>query len=111
MEGFSQQGNCLQSAIGVPNVEGQDQRVESVGRGVFLPFNNSPFCDLSMILVGINWTSGGGSGKTKLVRKKQGHSIEEDEDDEDVQMLNNVPLKKRNSFNKKDTQEDNESRK
>jgi len=39
MEGFSQQGNCLQSAIGVPNVEGQDQRVESIGRGVFLPWN------------------------------------------------------------------------
>lgn len=91
MEQFSQQGNCLQSVIEVPNVEGQDQRVESIGRGVFLPSSlNSPFCDFNMILAGTNWTSGG-SGKTKLVRRKQGHSIEEDE--EDLQMLNNVTLK------------------
>jgi hypothetical protein len=52
---------------------------------------NSPFCDLSIFLACANWTNGRGSGKTKLVRRKQGHSIEEDE--EDLQILNNVPLK------------------
>jgi hypothetical protein len=40
-----------------------------------------------MIFVGKNWTSGGRSGK-----RKRGHLVEEkDEDDEDLQMLNNVP--------------------
>jgi hypothetical protein len=82
-----------QSAIEVPNVEGQDQRVEGIRRGVFLLSSlNSPFCDLSMILVGTNWTSGGRSGKTKLVKRNRGHLVEEkDVDDEDLQMLNNVP--------------------
>jgi hypothetical protein len=62
-----------QSAIEVPNVEGQDQRVEGIGRGVFLlSLLNSPFCDLSMILlVCTNWTSGGRSGKTKLVKRNE----------------------------------------
>ncbi len=101
MEEFLQQGNCLQNVIEVPNVERQDQRVESIGRGVFLLSSlNSPFCDLNMILAGTYWTSGGGSGKTKLVGRKQEHSFEDDEDDEDVQMLNNVPSKKKNGFNK-----------
>jgi hypothetical protein len=61
-----------------------------------------------MILVGTNWTSGRGSGKTKLVRRKQGHSIEEDE--EDLQMLNKVPLKKGMASTKKNIHEDNQSR-
>lgn len=100
MERFLQQGNYLQSVIEVPNVEGQDQRVESIGRGVLLLSSlNSPFCDLSMILAGANWTSGRGSGKTKLVRRKQGHSIGEDE--EDFQILSNVPLKKQEWFQQK----------
>jgi hypothetical protein len=47
-----------------------------------------------MILVGTNWTSRGGSGKTKLLRRKQGDSVEENEDGEALQMLKNVPLKK-----------------
>jgi hypothetical protein len=73
MEGFSQQGNCSQSAIEVLNIEGQDQRVEGIGRGVFIPFSlNSPFCDPSMTLPSTNWTSGRGSGKTKLVKKNEG---------------------------------------
>jgi hypothetical protein len=55
MEGVLQQGNCSQSAIEVPNVEGQDQRVEGIGRGSFLlSLLNSPFCDLNMVLVGTN---------------------------------------------------------
>jgi hypothetical protein len=63
-----------------------------------------------MILVSTNWTSGGRSGKRKLVKRKQGDSIEQkDEDDEDLQILNNVPLKK-NKFNEKVIQEDNQSR-
>jgi hypothetical protein len=60
-----------QSAIELPNVEEQDQRVEGIGRGVFLLSSlNSAFCDLSMILVGTNWTSGRRSWKTKLVKRK-----------------------------------------
>jgi hypothetical protein len=71
MEGLLQEGNCSQSAIEVPNVEGQDQRVEGIGSGVFLLFSsNSLFCDLSMVLVSTNWTSGGRNGKTKLVKRK-----------------------------------------
>jgi hypothetical protein len=78
--------------VELPNVEGQDQRIEGIGRGVFLPSSlNSPFYDPSMILASTNWTSGGGSGKKKLVKRKGRHSIEEDEDDEDLQMLDIVP--------------------
>ncbi len=70
----------------LPNVEGQDRRIEGIGRGVFLPFSlNSPFYDPSMIVASTNWTS------KKLVKRKGGHSIEENEDDEDLQMLNIVP--------------------
>ncbi len=72
MEGFSQHRNCSQSAIEVSNIEGQDQRVEGIERGVFIPFSlNSPFCDPGMTLLGTNWTSGRGSGKTKLVKKNE----------------------------------------
>jgi hypothetical protein len=64
-----------------------------------------------MILVGTNWTSRGGSEKTKLVRRKQGNLVEEDEDGEALQMLKNVPLKKKKmASTKKDTQEDNQSK-
>jgi hypothetical protein len=54
-----------------------------------------------MILVGTNWIRRGRSGKTKLLKRKQGDSIEEDEDGEALHMLKNVPLKKQNGFNKK----------
>ncbi len=76
----------------LPNVEGQDQKIEGIGRGVFLPSSlNSPFYDPSMILASTNWTNGGGSGKKKFAKRKGGHTIEEDEDDEDLQMLDIVP--------------------
>jgi hypothetical protein len=52
---------------------------------------NSPLCDPNMILASTNWTSGGGSGKKNLVKIKGGHSIEEDEDGKDLQMLSIVP--------------------
>jgi hypothetical protein len=78
--------------VELPNVKGQDQKIEGIGRGVFLPsLLNSPFCDPSMILASTNWTSGGGSEKKKLVKRKGRHSIEKDEDDKDLQMLNIVP--------------------
>jgi hypothetical protein len=77
MEGFSQLGKCTQSAIEVPNIKGQDQRVEGIGKGVFIPSSfNSPFCDPSMTLPCTNWTSGGGSGKTKSVKKNEGIELE-----------------------------------
>jgi hypothetical protein len=86
----------------LPNVEGQDQRIEGIGRGVFLPsLLNSSFSNPSMILASTNWTSGGGSGKTKLVKRKGRHSIEKNEDDEDLQMLNIVPLKKKEELQQK----------
>jgi hypothetical protein len=56
-----------------------------------------------MILVGTNWTSRGGSEKTKLVRRKQGNLVEEDEDGEALQMLKNVPLKKKKWLQQKKT--------
>ncbi len=50
----------------IPNVEGQGQRIEGIGTGAFLPSSlNLPLCDPNMILASTNWTSGGGSGKTK----------------------------------------------
>jgi hypothetical protein len=54
-----------------------------------------------MILVGTNWTSKGGSGKTKLLRRKRGDWVEEDEDGEALQMLENVPLKKKTASTKR----------
>jgi hypothetical protein len=110
LKDFCNKKICSQSAIEVPNLKRQDQKVEGIGRGVFLPsLLHSSFYDLSMILVGTKWTSRGGSGKTKLLRRKRGDSFEEDENGEALQRLKNVPLKKKNSFNKKDTQ-DNQSR-
>jgi hypothetical protein len=99
---FRKKKNCSQSVIEVPNVKRQDQRVEGIGKHVFITsLLHSPIHDPSMILVGTNWTSRGGSGKTKLLRKKRGDSIEEDEDGEALQMLKNVPLKKKQLQQKK----------
>jgi hypothetical protein len=41
--------------VELPNVNGQDQRIEGIGRGVFLPSSlNSPLCDPNMILASTN---------------------------------------------------------
>ncbi len=66
MEGFLQQGNYSQSTIEIPNVEGQDQRVEGIGRGAFLlSFLNSPFCRHKLNKWRKKWENKIGENKTK----------------------------------------------
>ncbi len=73
------------------DVEGQNQRIEGIGRGVFYYLcwihHSMTLAWFLQVQIGQVEEEVG----KKFSEKKRGHSIEEDEDNKDLQMLNIDP--------------------